>query len=105
MAKKSISTRIIDTPVSHVRPRQQQCKMADGVDLRCRLRLVTGFLTAKGSNPTESDRHGRNVCDEDATDVSSDVGSVDLRAAARSLITGPAAAYRPWQRRQMPKIS
>ena len=71
MATTSISTRIIDTPVSHVRPKQWQCKMTDVVDVRSRLRVVTEFLTAEGSNPTEIDRYGRNVCDEDAKDVSS----------------------------------
>jgi hypothetical protein len=67
----SISTRIIDTPVSQVLPRRWQCKMADVVDVRSRLRVVTEFLTAEGSNPTEINRHRRNVCDDDATDVSS----------------------------------
>jgi hypothetical protein len=75
------------------------------MDLRFTLRLVTEFLTAKGSNPTEIGRHGRNVYDEGATDVSSDAGSVVLRAVAKSLMTGPAAADRPWQGQRIPKIT
>jgi len=59
------------------------------------LRLVTELRTAKGSNPTEIDRNGRNVCDEGVTDVRSDAGSVILRAVAKSLMTGPAATDRP----------
>jgi hypothetical protein len=67
----SSSTRIIDTPVSHVRPRQWQCKMVGVADARSRLRVVTEFLTAKGFSATEIDRRRRNVCDEDTVDISS----------------------------------
>jgi hypothetical protein len=44
--------------------------MEDVVGVRSRLRGVTEFLTAEGSNPIEIERHRRNVCDEGATDVS-----------------------------------
>jgi hypothetical protein len=67
----STSTRIFDTPVSHVRPRQWQCKKEGVADVNYRLRVVTEFRTAKGFSPTEIDRRRRNVCEEDSIDISS----------------------------------
>jgi hypothetical protein len=67
----SSSSRIIDAPVSHMRSTQQQCKMADVVDVRTGQRVVIKFLTSKVFSPIEIHRQLRIMYGEDATNVSS----------------------------------
>jgi hypothetical protein len=86
------TTRITGAPVNHLRSTQQQCKTADALYVRTRLRVVTEFLTVEDSSPIEIHRRLRSVYCVDAIDVSSDAWSVVIRAVKRALVTGPAAA-------------
>jgi hypothetical protein len=66
-------------------------------------RDVDWVFTAEGSSPIEIHRRLRSVCSEDAIDVSSDTGFMALRAVKGTLVTSPAAADQPRQRRRWPK--
>lgn len=67
---------------------------------------MIGFTTAEDLIPIEKHRCLRRVYDEDATDGSSvRRGSIALRAAKRTLVTGPAKAQLPPLRRRRPKPS
>jgi hypothetical protein len=57
--------------------------MAHVVDVRTKQRVVTGFLTAEGSNQIQIHRHLGSAYSKDAIDVSSDAGLVILRAVKR----------------------
>jgi len=65
--------------------------------------VVTEFLTAEDSSPIEIHRRLRSVYGVDVIDVSSDAGSVVIRVVKRALVTGPAAAEQPRQRRRRSK--
>jgi hypothetical protein len=95
----SSTTSINGASVYHVRSTQEQCKMADVVDIRPRQSVVTQFLIAEGSSPIEIHRRLRSVYDD--MDVSSNAGFVILRLVKRTLLTDPAATDQPRQQRQL----
>jgi hypothetical protein len=66
-----ISTRIISAPVSARHSIQQQCKMANAVDIHTKQRVVViEFITAEVSSPIWIHRCLKSVCGEDATNGS-----------------------------------
>jgi len=71
--------------------------MTDVVVVRTRQRVVTEVFTVEGFSPTEIHRSLRSVCGEDASDASSNAGSIVIRAVKRTLLTHPAAGDQPRQ--------
>jgi hypothetical protein len=69
--------------------------MVDVVDIHTRHRVVTVFLTAEGSSQIEIHILLRSMRGDNAIDVSSDTGSIILRAVKRTMMAGPAAANQP----------
>jgi len=67
------------------------------VVLRTRQRVVTEFLTVEDFSPTEIHRSLRSVCGVGDINVSSDAGSIVIRAVKRKLLTHPAAGDQPRQ--------
>lgn len=67
----------------------------DVVDVGTKQKLVIEVFTAEGSIPIH--RCLRGVCGEDAIDISSDAGSVVLRAVKRTMVAGTAVADQPQQ--------
>jgi len=59
--------------------------------------VVIEFLTVEGFSPTEIYRSLKSVYCEDAIDVSSDSGSIVVRAVKRTLLTRSAEAGKPLQ--------
>jgi hypothetical protein len=71
--------------------------VTDVVVVRTRQRVVIEFLTVEGLSPTEIHRSMRSVYGEYAIGVSSDAGSIVVRAVKRTLLTRPAEGDQPRQ--------